>query len=113
MSPFLGIDDGGAKTQFALIDTTGQVLATPRAGPGNRAAPQLPVAVSCCGGLMQQGGPLLPLFERTLHASGRRYDLHPPLLSPCLGASAFAARLAHPPLEPLALVRLRQSAGRG
>ena len=33
MTLFLGIDGGGTKTEFALIDPTGRVLATRRAGP--------------------------------------------------------------------------------
>ncbi len=33
MTLFLGIDGGGTKTEFALIDATGRVLATRRAGP--------------------------------------------------------------------------------
>lgn len=32
MTLFLGIDGGGTKTEFALIDATGRVLAKPRAG---------------------------------------------------------------------------------
>jgi N-acetylglucosamine kinase-like BadF-type ATPase len=71
--------------------------------------PDLQVATSYCGGLLEADGPLLPRFEQALQGSGRAYDLRPPRLRPAAGAAVAAARLAGMPLSPAAVQRLENT----
>ena len=78
-----------------------------------RAPPEVLMPASYCGGLLHAEGLLLPLFERALHATERRYQLKAPLLPPSAGAAVAAARLAGWPLDPAAIERLAQSHAAG
>ena len=66
----------------------------------------VPLSVSCCGGLMQPESLLLPLVVQSLSESDRNYDLRPPRLTPALGAAVLAAKMAEMELSAGALERL-------
>lgn len=98
-----GIFEAAALEIAALVHAVRNKLA---------AAPQMPLTVSYCGGLMQPDGLLLPLFAEALRAGSRSYLLRPPRLNPALGAAVFAATLAKATLDPSALRHLEATADR-
>lgn len=63
-----------------------------------------PVPLSCSGGVFS-ARPVADEFARLITAAGR-YELRPPLLSPVLGAAAYAAELSGSGLSSEALQRL-------
>ncbi len=96
-----GILTEAAIELVSLVETTRTALGF---DPGE------PVPLSCSGGVFS-ALPVAEEFTRLIGAAGGRYDLRPPLLTPVLGAAAYAAGLAGTPLSSAALQRLSRTEG--
>jgi N-acetylglucosamine kinase-like BadF-type ATPase len=98
----LHIFEAAAQELAAIVHAVRDQLAVP---------PQLALPVSYSGGLLQSGGPLLPLLEGALVNGSRRYEFAAPALSPSAGAALYAAKLAGTPLSRDALAQLARTHG--
>jgi N-acetylglucosamine kinase-like BadF-type ATPase len=89
----------GAEELATLVETTRVLI-----GFGD----DDPVPVSYTGGMFSDEG-FLALFLAALQRLPAKYDLHPPLLDPAVGAALYAAKRIGAPLTDGALQRLSQS----
>jgi N-acetylglucosamine kinase-like BadF-type ATPase len=67
------------------------------------------VPLSYSGGVFNAGDLIIAPLRRHIAQSSRSYELKAPIMSPCLGAAIYAARLAGRPLSSAAIERLKTS----
>jgi N-acetylglucosamine kinase-like BadF-type ATPase len=66
------------------------------------------VPLSYSGGIFNAGDLIIAPLRGHIAQYSESYDLRAPIMSPCLGAAIYAARLAGQPMSATAIERLRQ-----